>query len=217
MKLPPEQNKFVAPNVVSLAQAWLYYDDARPLAICDGDEVVGFMMLDWDEDERTMGIWRFMIAPEHQHKGYGRQAMQAAIELGREAENIDLLHLDYLPGNDAARALYYSLGFRENGDEEDGEIIMTMRVTDSPRVGMLTADEDFSELIAAEIGLGKPVPESMRSADSVEQAVKNGELLRLTLYGETIGMAIGGELLLGSEYQQYLDEAASIVAASGRQ
>ena len=30
MKVTQEQAKFVAPNVVSPAQAWLYYDAARP-------------------------------------------------------------------------------------------------------------------------------------------------------------------------------------------
>ena len=37
MRLSEEQNRYVAPNVVSLAQAWLHCDAARPYAVCDGE------------------------------------------------------------------------------------------------------------------------------------------------------------------------------------
>lgn len=103
MKLPPEQNEFVAPNVYSLAQAWLYVDDARPFAIVNNSDVVGFIMLDWDEDERTVGIWRLMIAHEHQHRGYGRAALTEAIEMVKNTQMFDLIYLDYARGNTAAR------------------------------------------------------------------------------------------------------------------
>ena len=127
MKLPPEQERFVAPNVYSLAQAWLY-PEARPFALTDGDEVVGFMMLDWDEEGRSLGIWRFMIAPEHQRKGYGRQAMLEVIRMAKESGLFDSMDLDYHPDNQAARALYASVGFEENGEQEEGEIVMVLRL-----------------------------------------------------------------------------------------
>lgn len=206
MKLPPEQDKFVAPNIVSLAQAWLYYDEARPFAVLDGDEVVGFIMLDWDEDERTAGIWRFMIAHEHQGKGYGRKAMEAAMQLVKDTGRFDMMHLDFVPGNDAARALYYSLGFRENGDIEDGEIVMTLPLTSSPKVGMLTADEDdmedFEELIECERTSGNTIPDEIANKEKLEMALEEKRVKRFTIMGETVGIAIGDALLYesGSEY-----------------
>ena len=69
MKLEGEQSKYVASNVYSLAQAWLY-PEAKPYAIYKEEEIVGFMMLDWDEKERECGIWRFMITNDQQGKGY---------------------------------------------------------------------------------------------------------------------------------------------------
>lgn len=125
MKLPPEP-KYVAPNVVSLAQAWLHYDHARPFAICDDETVVGFLMLYWNETEREVGIWRMMIAQEHQGKGYGTQAMTLAIEMIRAAHLFDSIDLDYVPGNDAARHVYSKLGFEETGEIDDGEIVMKL-------------------------------------------------------------------------------------------
>lgn len=211
MKLPPEQDRFVAPNVVSLAQAWLCYDTARPYAILSDGEVVGFVMLDWDEDERTAGIWRFMIACEHQSKGYGRAAMNEVIRLARESESIDMMYLDYVPGNDLARELYYSLGFRENGDIQDGEIVMTMPVTFEPRVGMCTADEDDTdELIAIvekEKQAGARVPAAFSDIEAVKAAIESGDVKRFALMGESIGLAIGSEILISSESMDYSEQA----------
>lgn len=210
MKLPDEQNKFVAPNVVSLAQAWLYYDEARPFAICDDDEVVGFVMLDWDEDERCAGVWRFMIAYEMQRRGYGRKAMEAVIKLIKDTGKFDAIYLDYVPGNTSARELYYSLGFRETGKVEEDEIIMRLPLTCSPKVGMLTADSDdisdFIELIDKEKQAGTPIPAQMADKAELEKAVREKRVKRFTVIGETIGLSIDGELLIESG-SKYLQEA----------
>lgn len=215
MKLPPEQNCFVAPNVVSLAQAWLYYENARPYAICNDGNIVGFIMLDWDEGERTVGIWRFMIAPEHQHKGYGRKAMEATIKLAREAGNIDLMHLSFVPNNKLAHDLYYSLGFRENGDVEDEEIVMILPLTDNPKVGMLTADdedmEDFVELIKSEKEVGVSVPIEFENSSYIEKAIAEGCVKRFTVMGETIGLAIDGAILIGNQNLSYLAQARNLL------
>lgn len=215
MKLPEAQYRFVAPNVVSLAQAWLCYEEARPYAILSDGEPVGFMMLDWDEGERTVGVWRFMIAFDQQKKGYGKAALRAAIELIKNEEKFDLIHLDYVPGNDAARGLYYSLGFRENGEIEDGEIIMTLPLTDAPKVGMTTADEDdlseIAELLESEKTKGTLIPEVFSDPEKIAQAVSSGQIRRLTLMGRIIGVAQGEHLLLQKEHRAYLDEARARV------
>lgn len=201
MKLGEGQNRFVAPNVVSLAQAWLYYGEARPYAILDGDKVVGFMMLDWDEGERTVGLWRFMIAPEEQRKGYGKAAVQAFLDLIRNEDAFDLAHLDYVKENTAARNLYASFGFSENGDEEDGEIIMTLPLTDSPKVGRTTADEeDLDELLGVLGDVSEP-EKTQISGEYLKSAIAGREVSRYTLMGEAIGFAAGGKLVLPERYK----------------
>lgn len=123
MELPQSQKSFVASNVYSIAQAYLY-PEARPFALMDGGEIVGFLMLDWDEEGRDLGIWRLMIAPEHQNKGFGRQTLQAVLAMARETGLFDTVNLDVVPENTVAKALYESFGFRETGEVEDGEIVM---------------------------------------------------------------------------------------------
>lgn len=120
------QEEFVAQNVRSLAQAWVFRDRARPYALYEGEEPVGFIMFDWRPEEKTAEIWRFMIDYRHQGKGYGRRAMELALEKIRRAELFDRVQLYYVPGNEKARALYHSLGFGETGSTLDGEIQMEL-------------------------------------------------------------------------------------------
>ncbi|WP_312371446.1 GNAT family N-acetyltransferase [Lachnoclostridium sp.] len=124
MKLNEEQSKYVAKNVYSLAQAWLYPEVAKPYAIYNDEEVVGFMMLDWDEKERECSIWRFMIATDQQGKGYGRKALEYALNIIKEAGKFDYVFLDYVPGNVVGKHLYESMGFIETGEIDEGEVVM---------------------------------------------------------------------------------------------
>ena len=124
----PEQERFVASNAVSLAQAWLYYEnhDVYPFAIYDEETPVGFMMLDEDLEERCLVIWRIMFPPEHQYQGYGTQSLEKIIQLARESGKYDFLLLDYVPENKVAEHVYTKLGFRPTGEISDGEIVMRL-------------------------------------------------------------------------------------------
>ena len=120
------QEEFVARNVRSLARAWVFRDRARPYALYEGEEPVGFIMFDWRPEEKTAEIRRFMIDYRHQGKGYGRAAMELALEKIRRAGLFCRAQLYCVPGNEKARALYHSLGFGETGNTLDGEIQMEL-------------------------------------------------------------------------------------------
>ena len=211
MKVTSEQEKFVSPNTVSLAQAWLYRNDARPYAIMKDEIAVGFVMLDWDEDERTVGIWRFMIDAEYQGKGYGKAALLAVLEMIRVEGKFDLCYLEYAEENTVARNLYASVGFKENGKIENGEIVMTMPLTDEPKVGILIADEEdleeFEELFSSIRKHGLKIPEEFKTIEELSDLVTNRKILRLTLMGDTIGLSDGTQICIAPEYDKYRDEA----------
>ena len=69
LKVTDEQNqaKFIAPNVRSIADAYLYRKagDVFPYAVQDGETVVGFVLLDEDEEEKELMIWRMMVDKEY--------------------------------------------------------------------------------------------------------------------------------------------------------
>ena len=120
------QEKFVTANLYSLAHAWVFQKTARPYALYEGEEPVGFIMFDWRPEKKWVEIWRLMIDYRHQGKGYGRRAMKLALEKIRRAGVFDRVQLYYIPGNEKARALYRSLGFGETGITLDGEIQMEL-------------------------------------------------------------------------------------------
>ena len=122
-----EDKQFVASNIYSLAQAWLYGDVARPYAIYAEDRLVGFVMLSWDEKDKECGLWRFLIHQSERNKGYGKATLKKVIQMAKESNKFDYVHLSYVPGNASAEHLYESVGFKATGEIDDGEIVMVYR------------------------------------------------------------------------------------------
>ncbi|MEO8610177.1 MAG: GNAT family N-acetyltransferase [Chloroflexota bacterium] len=135
LEITEAQQEFVAPNVYSLAES-KFVPEFVPLAIYDGDLMVGFLMYGRD-DLDGVPVWmllRFMIDYRSQRKGYGRAALELFIEYVREKTDCKALYITIMPGNDVALNLYSSLGFEERGDPEDGEMVLRFRSRQRSRV-----------------------------------------------------------------------------------
>ena len=130
LKLDPRQEKFVSHPIRSLAQAYVYYKQCTPFAVFSGGEVVGYVMVIYDYDEETYNIWHLMVDRRHQGKGFGRAALELALEYIRTkpfgSSNRVLMTVN--PQNSAAYALYQALGFTETGrsDEDEVELGLTL-------------------------------------------------------------------------------------------
>lgn len=122
LELAPEQLDFVASNTESLDEADLD-TDARPRVVMAGDRLVGFLMYEAPSDDDGAHIYRFMIDRAHQGRGYGRAALQAALDEIARLGHIRHVSICYAPDNEGARHLYRSAGFVEEGLDEDGEMI----------------------------------------------------------------------------------------------
>ncbi|AYC28460.1 GNAT family N-acetyltransferase [Paenisporosarcina cavernae] len=125
------QSDFVASNAISLAQAWVFYDKARPFAIVNEETIVGFIMFDYLKEAREVEIWRLMIGTEFQGKGYGKQALVAAIELLKNENKFDRVQINYVKENAGAKHLYQKLGFEETGEMEGNEVVMKLTLASS--------------------------------------------------------------------------------------
>ena len=125
------QNRFVAPNAVSLAQA-LFAPEAWYRAIYLAEEPVGFVMLSDESlldpvpENPEVGVWRFMIDAKHQRKGVGRAAMLLVIERVRREGLFKKLAISYLPEESGPEQLYLSLGFRPTGEMDEDEVVMEL-------------------------------------------------------------------------------------------
>ena len=78
LEVHEDQKNFVAPNVFSIAQSKVE-PAFKVQAVYDGEEMVGFVMYGWDEEEGCYELARLMVDKNRQGKGYGRAATEAVI------------------------------------------------------------------------------------------------------------------------------------------
>jgi diamine N-acetyltransferase len=126
-----DQQKFVASNAVSLAQA-LFSPEAWYRAIYLSGDPVGFVML-YDETQRVpppeapqFFLWRLMIDARFQRRGIGKAALEQVIAHVREKRSATSLGVSYVPGPGCPEPFYLASGFRHTGRVDDGEIVLEL-------------------------------------------------------------------------------------------
>jgi len=117
-----EDQPFVAPNMRSLAQAYLN-PEAIPRAIYVEDVMVGFIMYLVDRGSGELYLWRFMIDQAHQGKGYGTAALAYLERIARAEPGIVRMKLSTSPANANGIKVYTKFGFVDTGILDDGEEI----------------------------------------------------------------------------------------------
>lgn len=123
--LSEQQQKMVAPNARSIAQAH-FEPKAWFRAIYADDTPVGFIMLYDDPDEPEYFLWRLMVAAPHQGKGYGRRAVEQLVEYVRTRPGAEQLLTSYVPIEGGPEGFYRKLGFEPTGQIIDDEIVMRL-------------------------------------------------------------------------------------------
>jgi diamine N-acetyltransferase len=119
--LRPGQDRYVAPVSYSLAQAYADPEVAWPRLVCEGDEVVAFVMGGFKDGDPLLHstIWRLNVAGDAQGRGYGRFAVRAVAEEAKRRGRGEL-YTAYLLGEGSPEGFYRSLGFRPTGRSMDG-------------------------------------------------------------------------------------------------
>lgn len=126
VQVKPEQQKFFAPVVESLSEAYVHPDTAWPRLILDDNRTVGFVMGNFDPgdeiDAFRAGIWRLNIAAREQGRGYGRFAVEAVAQEARRRgwSRITVL---WVPGEGGPEGFYLRLGFRPTGEKMGGQVV----------------------------------------------------------------------------------------------
>lgn len=141
LKVRDDQKTFVAANDKSIIEAYIAVTGGAavfPFGIYDGETPVGFVMISfgdaWDEPPQiafdNYCIWRFMVDERYQGRGYGRQALQLALEFvrSRPCGDAECCWLSYEQENAAAKKLYHSFGFRETGESDGSEVIAAVKL-----------------------------------------------------------------------------------------
>jgi diamine N-acetyltransferase len=125
IELKPGQERYVAPVKDSIAEAYVN-PTAWPRLIVDDNEVVGFVMGNFDADHELeafrAGIWRLNVAASAQGRGVGRFAVE---QIAAEARNrgFDRITVLWEQGDDGPEKFYLSVGFEPTGEILLGEVV----------------------------------------------------------------------------------------------
>lgn len=131
LEVAPEDEAFVAPNSVTLAEA-PYETGAHVFAIWSDGTLVGLVAVvdnreykfaGPDDDPHSAFLWRLMIARQHQRQGFGRAAMEKVFDWAR-AQGLPRVFTSVVDGNTSASRFYESLGFAFTGRSIEGEAEM---------------------------------------------------------------------------------------------
>ena len=126
LKVAEEQNRFVASNSVSIAQAHFYPDEAWFRAIYADDTPVGFLMFEDKAAKASYFLWRLMVDDKYQGKGFARRAIELLVAHVKTRPNATKLLTSCVPGKGSPFNFYKKLGFEPTGEIEDGEDVMEL-------------------------------------------------------------------------------------------
>jgi diamine N-acetyltransferase len=122
LKVRPEQQDFVATNLYSIAESKAD-PSLIPMAIYNGEVMVGFTMYGRDPEDGRYWIVRLMIDERYQASGYGKQAMKQVITLLEQEKDCTDIYVSHKPANEYADSLYKKLDFEDTGEVVGGEVV----------------------------------------------------------------------------------------------
>jgi diamine N-acetyltransferase len=120
LRVAPAQESFVAPNAVSLAQAYVH-EVAWCRAVYAGDDLVGFVMLHDAATGPGYMLWRLMIDARFQGRGHGRSVVRQVIDHVRTRPGATVLTVGAHRGEGGPGPFYESLGFVATGEVIDDD------------------------------------------------------------------------------------------------
>lgn len=133
-KLEAQPPGYVAPNAVSIAQAY-FHPEAWFRAVYADEVPVGFVMLEdsarlpQPPAEHRVFLWRFMIDAPRKGQGLGRAALRLVIEdLKQRYPGLQRFGTSCVIGPHSPRAFYESLGFVFTGEVDDGEEVLSLEL-----------------------------------------------------------------------------------------
>lgn len=125
LSVADDQTEFVTSNAVSIAQSKVQ-PECVPLAVYEGDTMLGFAMYCIDADYGEYWIYRLMIDKRYQGKGFGGQALDKLLDIIRQDKSHNKVFLGVHPESIAAVQIYQRAGFDFTGELFDSEHIMRL-------------------------------------------------------------------------------------------
>jgi diamine N-acetyltransferase len=127
LEVAENQNHLVAPNAMSIAEAY-FEPKAWFRAIYADEEPVGFIMLYDDPDKPVYYLWRMMLADGQQRKGYGTRAMELLVDYVRTRPNATEIIVGAVPEGGSPQPFYEGFGFVPTGEIDHGEVQLRLEL-----------------------------------------------------------------------------------------
>ena len=158
LRVSEDQQGFVAGNDISLIEAYIAKIENGQIfsfGIYKDDVPVGFLMIgfgtdsSWDNApaiaQNNYDIRRLMIDTKYQGRGYGKEALNLALEFIRTfpCGKAEYCWLSYEPENKVAQNLYRSYGFVETGEKDGEELITVLKLSADVTEGTLSTKALF--------------------------------------------------------------------------
>lgn len=108
-----------------------YYEDAWIRGIYFNDKPIGLIMLSLWEPEEWYAIWKLMIDHKYQKMGFGKKVVEMAIlEIKKKYPSAKIIRLTCRKKTEeeSPYEFYTKLGFIENGEEVDDDIVLIKNV-----------------------------------------------------------------------------------------
>ncbi|MFF1878284.1 GNAT family N-acetyltransferase [Leifsonia sp. NPDC058230] len=126
LTLKPGQEQFVAPVSYSAAAAVSNPATAWQRVVRDGDEVVGFIMGNFDPDseheEFHSILWRINVDADDQGRGIGTFAVHSLADEAR-SRGLARLYVIWEPGELGPEQFFLRSGFKPVGETQYGETV----------------------------------------------------------------------------------------------
>jgi diamine N-acetyltransferase len=123
--LTPPKKFMVAPNAVSIAQAY-FSERAWFRAIYAGDAPVGFIMLHDDPEEPEYFLWRLMVSEQYHGRGFGRRAIELLVDYVKTRPGAKVLETSCGQGPGSPEGFYKRIGFERNGKMHGEEVGLSL-------------------------------------------------------------------------------------------
>lgn len=119
LKVAKGQEGYIEPVTECLEEAG-QFSCWRPVAVYDGEKLIGFAMYCRWKDSPHERVWldRLLIDARYQGKGYGKACLSKLLERLKAEYGCGEIYLSVFPENKVAIRLYEEFGFRFNGEKD---------------------------------------------------------------------------------------------------
>lgn len=127
LSVSKQQEKYVSNPMKLLARAYAYRNQGSfACLICNDEEPVGMALYYECPEQKAYDLSQIFIDERFQGRGYGKEATKLLLERMRAEKKYNRVILCYIEGNETAKSMYESLGFKHTGEADEDEIIMEL-------------------------------------------------------------------------------------------